>query len=110
MTERALRLSHRLVRVIAMITLIGLGVTLACERYSSTHCHALANSWLGMILTFWTIAMSLLLPLYVGFEGWWMRKIKVGSKDLWIDAGLAIGCFLSLLSIVLYALTHYAMF
>src|ERR1700688_342092 len=109
MAERTQQLSHTVVRVVAVITLTHLGITAACEGYSSTHCHAFANSPLGQFMTFWTIATSLLLPLYVAFECSWMRKNKVARGALWVDAALAIACFLGFVGIVRYAFGHYAM-
>ena len=110
MTESGLKVSHVVTRTIATITLANLGMMVVCERYSPTHCRAFANSSLDKIVTFWTITTALLLPLYVGFEGWWMRKCKVTTIALWIDAGLAIACFLMFVGVVLYAFGHYAMF
>jgi hypothetical protein len=46
--------------------------------------------------------------LYVGFEAWWMRKNAVAFKALWIDAALAVACFLLLVGMVFYGWTHYA--
>jgi hypothetical protein len=110
MAERMQQFSHTVVRVVAVITLTNLGITAACEGYFSTHCHALANSPFGQFMTFWTIATSSLLPLYVAFEFWWMRRNKVAMAALWVDAALAIACFLGYVGIVRYAFGHYAMF
>ena len=110
MNERVLRLSQSAVRIIAIITLSILGIDLVCDRYYPSYSHALANSSLGNFLTLWTIAASLTLPFCVAFQAWWMRKYRVPSKLLWIDASLAIACFTVLLGIVLYAFGHYAMF
>jgi len=110
MAGRTQQVSHAVVRVIAVITLTDLGMTAACERYSSTHCRGFANSPFGQFMTFWTIATSLFLPIYVAFECWWKRRNKVARSALWIDAALAIACFLGNAGIVLYAFGHYAMF
>ena len=50
----------------------------------------LANSSLGRGLTFWAIVTSLLLPLFVGLEAWFMRRDELKSRALRIDATLAI--------------------
>src|SRR5436309_3460352 len=109
MTERAQQFSHVLVRIIATITLAYFGMGAISDKYYPAYSHAIANSRLGMMMGTWCIAASLLLPLYVGFEGWWMRKRKVVDGALWIDAALAIACFLTFLGVVLYAFGHYAM-
>ncbi len=110
MTERWMRLSHVVVRMVATITLADLGIVVVSERYYPAFSHALANSRLGAIQTFWTMYTSLLLPPYVGFEIWWMQKREPGFKALLIDAVLAIACFLFYIGVVLYAFGHYAMF
>ena len=106
MNERAFSISHRFVRAVATITLADFAMSACFPGYS----RATARGWPGIVLTFWGIGMSLLLPLFVGFEVWWMRKSKTAAKGLWIDGLLAMACFLSLVAIVLYAWGHYAMF
>lgn len=111
MGEFTLRMSHIMVRIIASITLACFAVVVISDRYYPQYSHALANSGFGKIVCGWTIATSLLLPLYVGFEGWWFRKMRESiGGDLALDAMLAIACFASLIVIALYELTHYAMF
>jgi hypothetical protein len=109
-TKSAVQISHTAVRLTATITLTYLGVGVITARYYPAYSHTLANSDPGKILTLWAIASSLLLPPYVGFEAWWMRKTNIARKDLWIDTALALGCFLFLWGIALYTWTHHAMF
>src|SRR5690242_4154730 len=106
MNERAFSISHRIVRAVATITLVDFAMTALSPGYS----HVTARGWPGVLLTFWSIGVSFLLPLYVGFEAWWMRKSKTAIRGLWVDGVLAITCFFSLAAIVLYAWGHYAMF
>ena len=110
MAERWIRLSHIVVRIAATVALAYLGIAFISDRYYPAFSHGLANSRLGTILVFFTMAASLLLPLLVGVETLWMRKRKVESKALRIDAVLAIACFLFYIGVVLYAFGHYAMF
>ena len=109
LNKRALRLSHIVVRIVATITLTILGTSVLVDQYSPPYSRVLAHGGLGKVLTAWIIAMSLSLPVYVGFEGWWTHKLNGGSKDLWIDAVLALACFLLFVGIIFYAFKHYAM-
>jgi hypothetical protein len=107
MTERARRLSHLLVRLVAAVNLVDIGLETAFPKYART----VANGPFGGITTAWMGLSSLLLPLYVGFEGWWMRKGKVeNSKALWIDATFAVAWFLVFWVGVLYVFTHHVPF
>jgi hypothetical protein len=110
MSNWAKQLSHRSVRMIATLTLLDLAVMPIADRYYPSRAHSLANTGLGKTLIFWAIAASLLLPLYVGIEVWWMRKSEAASKnrDLWVDAVLAFACFFLFCCFVLYSWTHYA--
>jgi len=110
MSQRAERISQITIRSISITTLVSLGLMMACEKFSSTHCRAFANSSTGRMVTFWTIATSLLLPLCVGCEALWMHTKKNAGKNLWIDATLAGACFFLLCAVVLYSWGTYAMF
>jgi hypothetical protein len=92
------------VRLIAGITLANFVAAITSPAYS----HLVANGWLGKIVAVWSIACPLLLPLFVGFEVWWMRKKKDESKALWVDAALAVACFLLFCAMLFYALGHHA--
>lgn len=109
MTERALRLSHVLVRTIAATNIAYLGFGLVCDRYFSGLGHVIVNSPPGRIMLFWTMVTTLLLPVYVGFEAWWTLRLKLKSKGLSIDATLAVICFALFLGMALYGFTHYMM-
>ncbi len=108
MTERMFRASRIAVRIVAAITLADLGIIIFSDRYFPGFSHALANSKAGLILLFWTMGASLLLLLYVVFQAWWMRKNAFAFKALWIDAALAVACFLLLVGIAFYGWTHYS--
>ncbi len=110
MTERDFHISHQTVRIAAAITLADYGVASITDGYYPSYSRMILNSRTGTILGFWAIAVPVMLPLYVGFEGWWMRKSRAALKGLWLDALLAIACFISLVALVLYAWGHYAMF
>jgi hypothetical protein len=105
-----MRVSHVIVRTVATLTLADLAITVIFDRYFPAWSRALAHGSLGKVLTFWTMGTSLLLPLYVGFEAWWMRKCNAALRTLWIDAALAVACFLAYIGVVLYAFGHYVMF
>ena len=108
MAEQAF--THRIVRIVVGITLIHLGIGILCVKNIPIYCRTVAHGRFGKFMTLWTISTSLLLPLYVVFEAWWLRKSTVSRKGLWIDAVLAITCFLVFCLTVLYSVAHYAMF
>ena len=110
MNWHLLRVSHSMVRIVATITLADLGMMVGLDVWYPERSHALANTWVGSVLIYWTMAASLLLPLYVGLEGWWMLSSKVAFKALWIDAALATACFLLCIGFILFAFHHYVMF
>ena len=99
-----------MVRTVSILTLTDLAIMFLADRYYPSYSRSLANSGLGKCLVLWAIAMSLLLPLGVGFEAWRMRGDKLKAKAIWIDAVMAMICFLGLWAIVLYSWGHYAMF
>ncbi len=98
------RLSHLVVRLIAAINLADLGLATLYPPYF----HALDRTYLGEVMVKWEIASSLLLPLFVGFEAWWMRKSKLESRASLIDTAFAAVWFLVLWIGVAYACTHHA--
>ncbi len=105
MRGRAVRLSHILVRCIAIIILANLGVSILSMAWS----HAIANVWSGGVVVV-VMLLSLSLPFYVAFEGWWMlRDEKFDAKAFWIDAVLAASCFLGMGIAALCGLTRYFM-
>ena len=109
MTERALRVSHLTVRVVATITLAYLAAIPVFDKFLPVYSHALANSSVGKVGTFWAIAVPLLLPFYVIFEFLSGRKDNARRKGMWIDAALAICCLCLLCVIVLYSWGRYLM-
>lgn len=110
MTERTFRLSHRILRLVASFTLAYLSAVPVLDKYFARYSHVLANNNVGTVLNSFVISTSLLLPLYVGLEVWWMRRGKRERVDLWIDAVLAVCCLLVLCLLVLYYGARYVMF
>jgi hypothetical protein len=103
MGETKWQFSHLLVRLIATVNLGGFALATVFPRYSS----AVFNGQYGGITAKWLIVSSLLLPVYVAFEAWWMRKNKIESRALWIDVVFAVGWFAALWGAVLYGFGHY---
>jgi hypothetical protein len=108
-TDTLFRASHLAVRIVAALSLIIFGTTLIVDRYFPAYSHVLANGWLGTILARWSASVSLLLPFYLVFQAWWMRKSTNQGKDLIIDASLAAACFVVFIGILLYTFTHASM-
>lgn len=96
------KFSHALVRLIAGVNLADFLLSELSPKYS----HALANGPHGRSTTFLWIATSLLLPIYVGFEIWWMRRTTGEAKALLIDGALAVACLLTFIGGLAYAFTH----
>lgn len=108
MPERGLhhKLSHLLVRVVATANLADLLLATLYQPYF----RSLERSHLGNTIVKEQIASSLLLPLFVGFEAWWMRKSEVDRNPLLVDGAFVIVWFLVFWMGVLWAFGHYAMF
>lgn len=110
MSDSALRISQIIVRVVAMLTLAGLGLSAASDKYYPSFSHAVVNSSFGAVVIFALMVFSVLLPAYVVFEVWYAKRTKSRVPALWIETSLAIACFLTFLGIVMYSFAHYAMF
>ncbi len=102
-TGRAFRISHIIVRVVSAINL----AYFAAMTYPP-YLHATAGGAFGRFAGTWSLISSLILPLYVAVEGWWMRG-KTERRALWIDAAFAGLWFLVFWGAALYGLSRYSM-
>jgi hypothetical protein len=105
LTKRRLRIYRIIVRVTATIALVELVMAAIWPAYS----YKTANGRLGTILGTWHISASLALPLSVGFEAWWARRLKAGFSRIWIEAALAAAYFALLWGGVFYVFTQYSL-
>lgn len=107
MAEQALRLklSHLMVRSIAIFNIITLALDVFYPAY-----HQMQSQWdIDSILVWWYFASSLILPLYVGIGIWWAsRKAVLESKEFSIDAWFAAAWFLTWWGGLLYAWVTYS--
>jgi hypothetical protein len=97
------KLSHLAVRVIVAINILHLSL-------SFYHPYFLAGLRLfpqgGDI--YWMLGSSILLPMYVSFETWWMYRVEPSQKRAllidWLLAGL---WFVTVWAVVLHSLHRY---
>lgn len=101
MAERAPRISHLIVRLVAAINLALWGLMTYPPYF-----RAIGGGRLGHTTGVWFLLSSVLLPLYVALEAWWLRK-KSQNRALWIDAAFAAVWFSVFWSAVLYGLGHF---
>jgi hypothetical protein len=104
LTKRGLRIYRIVLRVTASISLAELVMATFWPAYS----YWTANGCLGTPLVFWHISASLVLPLFVGFEAWWVRKVNAELSGIWVDAALAAACFALFWGGIAYASSHSA--
>lgn len=102
--RRAWGYSHLFVRLVSAIAL----ANLALGAVSTSYFHLVTGVWLGRLAVAASMLSCFLLPLYVGFEVWWMRKSRSEVKALWVDVVFAVASFLFYWFIVLYAFNHHA--
>ena len=96
------RLSHLAVRLIAAVNIAHL-LLLGYRPYF----RAVTNHF-GWIDEKWMMVSSFLLPLYVGFETWWMFRAELSQKRaLLIDWAFAVIWFVLWWGSVLYSLYLY---
>jgi hypothetical protein len=100
------RVSHLLVRLIAFANIAHLLLT-----FQPSYFRAKINLFNGIDI-YWMLASSFLLPLYVGFETWWMFRAKPSQKrSLLIDWLVAVLWFAIWWAVALHSLfLHYPMF
>jgi hypothetical protein len=97
------RRSHWFVRLVVIANI----AHLALETLLPAYYHVLARTPLNPIINFWFFATSLMLPLYVCGELWWIpRTLPQERKAILIDALFAGAWFCILWGTTLYAVTH----
>jgi hypothetical protein len=97
------RLSHFVVRLVASINFAHLLL-----MYYKPYFRAVRNIFRQGGDVYSMMISSLLLPLYIGFETWWMFRAKPSqTRALVIDWAVAVLWFVVLWGIVIYARTHY---
>ena len=104
MNERYLRhtLSHLLLRLIAVVNLIEVGLELAYPPFG----RAVANGPFAIFGDAWLVITSIALPVFVVLESTWLQEAGARRKAVLIDAFFAIAWFLVFWIGVLYAFTH----
>jgi hypothetical protein len=107
--NRALRIAQRVIRLLAGITLIFLVLLWLEELHYVDASAILTSSWIRAAIASWTIGISLSLPFVVGIEGWLIRRNKLKDSSYWPDLILAAACFVLLVSLILYSLSHLRM-
>lgn len=95
--------SHWVVRLIVTANV----ADLALETLFPVYYHFLAPTALNPIINFWFFATSLILPLYVLGEIWWIpMTLPQERKATFIDAVFAGAWFCLLWGTTLYVVTH----
>jgi hypothetical protein len=96
-------LSHLIVRLV-----VGLNFAHLLLMYYHPYFRAARNIFHRGGDVYAMMISSLLLPLYVGFETWWMFEAKPSqTRALIIDWAAIVVWFVLLWGIVVYARTHY---
>jgi hypothetical protein len=100
------RLSHILVRLLALLNIGIWIIDIALPRYA----HALANAPKNKSLVGWLFISTIALPLCTGVEVAWMRSVYGERRALWIDGILAAAWAAFFWIRVLYLFTHRVLF
>lgn len=95
------RIAHWLVRLLAVANLVHFGA-MSYEPYFRVVVGGRFENATGS----WMVASTVLLPAFVGFEGWWMRK-DAQVRALLIDGALVLAWFVVYWSTVIDALWHH---
>lgn len=106
MTERTQRVRRSVFRAVAAATMLDLGFLSASDKLFPSLSHRLANSPLGMLLLLWALVAPIALALYVGYELWRGRNVRL-PREVTVDLVLAAVCLVSLVGLVMYVVTHY---
>jgi hypothetical protein len=96
------RYSHLAVRTVTLLTMADFVLVMSNAPYYSQTITTLFR----MLTSYWYVVSSVALPIYVGFEVWWMRKAKVENRPLWIDATLVFTWFVLFWVVLIYGLLH----
>lgn len=89
-------ISHFLVRIISLSNVFTLVLDVVVPEYRVAHRLHLAPQWY--------LGSSLILPLYVALERWWMRKSQSQVRAISVDAAFAAGWFLVFWGLLIYML------
>ena len=100
------RLSHTVVRSLAVLNIGIWLIDMASPRYA----HALANAPQNKFFVGWLFISTLALPLCTGIEVVWMRTAHGERRALWIDGILAVAWAVFFWIRVLYGFTHSVLF
>ena len=92
--------SHYLIRIVGTLNIFSLILSI----YSREYYRALTDLGFRSVLLNWYWISSLVLPLIVGIEAWFLRSRQ--NKELAWDIVIALVWFFLWWSIVFYAITH----
>lgn len=109
MNDRAFRISQRVIRTLAAITLLILVSLWLEELHYVNTSTILVSGWMRSAFASWTIGVGLSMPFVVGVEGWLIRRNKLKNTGYWLDIALVAACFMLLVSLILYSLSHLRM-
>jgi cobyrinic acid a,c-diamide synthase len=93
------KISHWTLRVIVLVSL----ADMALAEMSQGYYRAFGRS-LNQIISSWHLASTLLLPMYVLVEAWWMRNSLQERKAIVIDGIFVVVWFVTLWGGILYKL------
>jgi hypothetical protein len=97
------KLSHQVVRIVVLINL----AVLALDMPSSRFYRLLEQFHLNTVVVTWFIATSLILPLYVVIEVFWMKSAwPRENRSILLDAALVGIWFIAWWGAALYSLMH----
>src|SRR5690348_11546399 len=106
MNDRGLRIFQRVIRVLAAITLVIVVLAWLEELHYVNSSTILVGSRMQAAAVSWLVGIGLSLPFAVGTEGWLIRRNKLKNTSYWIDFVLVAACFILLVSVILYSLSH----
>ncbi len=99
------KISHWILRLIVIILIVDMFLD---EYYSPYYYDWFRQRGLADVMFALTTASLLIIPLFVGLEFWWMRRIESERKALAIDALFAIAYVVFWFGMLFYVFTHKA--
>lgn len=97
------QLSHLAIRLIVLVNITHLLLSGYHPYFRAT-----TRIFRNLFDLHWMTVTSVILPLYVGFEAWWiLRKDRSQVKEVLIDAALAIAWFLIWWGFLLHSFRKY---
>jgi hypothetical protein len=103
------RLKYLLLHLVLRV-IVGINIAhLSLGTFSRSYFQATKRLFRSGIDVKWMLASSVILPLYVLLEMWWMLRTgssRSKTKGLLIDGGLALLWFLVWWGFLLYSFTH----